>query len=104
MASTSQLSLDFQVPEEDYVVDVLGAKSEALTVLQSQVDELGLSLVDDIVVTDQLLSLLLATNFVERASALHLHGVDSVADGSLENKVHLSNLLILLVDNLVSWV
>ena len=68
VASTSQLSLNLLIPGKNDIIHVLSTKSKALTLLQSEVDELALPLVDHIVVTDQLSSLLSPTDLVEGSS------------------------------------
>ena len=80
VASTSQLGFDLKISWENNIVHVLSTKSKALTLLKSEVDELALPFVYDVVVTDELPSLLSPPNLVERASALHLQSVDGISN------------------------
>ena len=52
-------------------------------------------------VTNELLSLLSSPNLVKEAVHLLLEGIDSKANGTFNNEIHLRDFLILLIDDLV---
>lgn len=68
----TELQMEFNVREhcDDLIMQELSVHTIAMDVIKSHINEITLLLVDDIVVANQLLTLLDATNFIEALNAL----------------------------------
>ena len=95
-----QLLVDGRVLGEDSAVHVGLGECEAADLLDGHVDELALLVVDDVVVADDLLARLPLAE-----GELVAHAVRDEAEGdldlALEDEVHLRDLVLLVVDDLV---
>ena len=86
---------------EDLVVQELAVHAVAMDVLECQVYKVAPFLVDDVVVTNELLALLAAPYFVESLQNSLRVRIYSNADFALVNEIHFGHLLVLFVHNTV---
>ena len=96
--------LDIRELFEDLVVQVVPVYGQSMHVRVRHVDEVACLLVNHIVVTNQVLVLVYQQGFVKGLVRIPRVGIDCDAIRAFPQKVHLTDLLVLVVDYAVSLV